>query len=181
MLKPQLYKLDNRAHPPHDWQSLMHGCLHEKTAVVLPLLGFWESLVFREKTTTTTESETINAAKPKLADLMHEQWISVKHTQAGFHSLHPHFNHFLINGTFPYSSSSFWSDSIALNVYHFLQLQPSPTFTLKTDSFGKTTGVVRVVQRAENDRPHAWNSEHQHQYGTQNVTLHHLYRFMKHL
>lgn len=87
---------------------------------------------------------------------------------------------FFINWTFPYCSSSFCSDSIAFNVNNFL-LQPSPTFTLKTDSFGKTTGVVRVVQRAKNDRPHIWNSEHQHQYGTQNVTLHHLHRFMKHL
>lgn len=48
----------------------MHRSLHEKTAVALPLVRFWESLVFREKK--TTESEVIEAAKPKRADLMHD-------------------------------------------------------------------------------------------------------------
>lgn len=51
----------------------MHRSLPEKSAVVLPLFRFWESLVFRDKKKKkTTEFETINAAKPKLADLMHE-------------------------------------------------------------------------------------------------------------
>lgn len=59
--------------------------------------------------------------------------------------------------------------------------ETSPTVTLKVDSCWETSGVVGVVQCAENGRLLFGHGDHHHQYRTQSVTLHHFHGFMEFL
>lgn len=53
------------------------------------------------------------------------------------------------------------------------------TAAFKVDFCGKTSGVVGVVQRAEDGRLGSRHSEQHHQDGTQNVALHHFHRLVE--
>lgn len=55
----------------------------------------------------------------------------------------------------------------------------NPTVAFKVDFCGKTSGVVGVVQRAEDGRLRSRHSEQHHQDGTQNVALHHFHRLVE--
>lgn len=55
----------------------------------------------------------------------------------------------------------------------------SPTVAFKVDFCWKAPRVICVLQCAQDGRLFAWHSEQHHQYGTQDVALHHFHRIMK--
>lgn len=55
----------------------------------------------------------------------------------------------------------------------------NPTFAFNVDFCWKTSSVIGVLQRAQKGRLCSRHGEQHHQYGTQNVALHHLHRIME--